>query len=110
MESNTIPDDHITASSSYNLHFPFYARLNQIGINGDPARTAWCGDGKDTNPYIEVDMGELKTITGISIQGLGLFDNWVTSFILCFTMNENGTLFCVKENGIDKVLFLFIDF
>ncbi|KII66130.1 Neuropilin-1 [Thelohanellus kitauei] len=103
MENKAIPDDRISASSSYNLHFPFYARLNLVGVNGDPARTGWCADGKDANPFIDVDLGELKTITGISIQGLGLFDNWVTTFMICYSTNNDGNIFCIKDNGQDKI-------
>ncbi|KAF1744687.1 hypothetical protein MXB_1000, partial [Myxobolus squamalis] len=103
IESRVIVDNQLTASSSYNLHFPYYARLNLIGENGDPARTAWCADGKDTNPHIDINLGELKTITGISVQGLGLFDNWVTGFLVCYSTNDNNDIFCIKENGIDKI-------
>ena len=105
MQSKALQDSQISASSTYNLHKPFYGRINLASFWGDPARTAWCANKEDKNPYLEIDLGEVKSLTGVSTQGLSIFDNWVTSYLLCYS-NNNAAWNCYKERGYDKVKHL----
>ena len=107
MQSKEIQDSQITASSTYNLHKPFYGRINLASFWGDPARTAWCATKDDKNPYMEIDLKETKSLTGVATQGLSIFDNWVTSFLFCYSENR-GAWNCYKERGYDKVCFIFL--
>ena len=88
MQAKKRQDAQLTASSTYNLHRPMYGRLNTVSHFGDPARTAWCADADDQAPYLEVQMGDVTSLTGVATQGLSVFDNWVTKFLFCHSMDR----------------------
>ncbi|XP_054157644.1 discoidin domain-containing receptor 2-like [Oppia nitens] len=71
MESGVIPDEDITASSSYNQRSvgPQNARLNRELVGG-----AWCPLTQLSEPtsgteWIQVNLRDLYVVTGIAIQG-----------------------------------------
>ncbi|XP_066156834.1 discoidin domain-containing receptor 2-like isoform X1 [Euwallacea fornicatus] len=68
MESGTIPDDSITASSSYVSNVgPKNGRLRVERAGG-----GWCPKQqieKGVREYIEIDLGEVHVITGVQTQG-----------------------------------------
>ena len=102
MENMKIDNAQVTSSSVFGLHKPYYGRLNLLSFHGDPARSAWCANSKDKDPYLEVAFGQATTLSGVAIQGLSLFDNFVTSFRLCY--GDDGKNFeCVQEAENDKV-------
>ena len=43
---------------------PFRGRLNDISGNG-----SWCADGRDVEPYLQIDLGNRFQISMIAIQG-----------------------------------------
>lgn len=92
----------ITSSSVFGLHKPYYGRLNLLSFHGDPARSAWCASAGDKDPYLQVAFGQDTTLSGVAIQGLSLFDNFVTSFRLCYS-NDGSNFDCVQETGNEKV-------
>ena len=102
MENMKIDNAQITSSSVFGLHKAYYGRLNLLSFHGDPARSAWCASTKDKDPYLEVDFGQATTVSGVAVQGLSLFDNFVTSFRLCYS-NDRKNFECVQEEGNDKV-------
>lgn len=102
MQSKLIQDSQIVSSSTYNLHKPFYARMNLASFGGDPARTAWCAVKDDKNPYLEIELPEMTSLTGVATQGLSIFDNWVTSYLFCYSDNR-AVWVCYKEKGYDKI-------
>lgn len=102
MQSKEILDSQITASSTYNLHKPYYGRINLASFGGDPARTAWCAVKDDRSPFFEIQLPEMTSLTGVATQGLSLFDNWVTSYLFCYSADKEFWD-CYKEKGYDKV-------
>ena len=96
MESGKIPDNAITASSSYSSsHKPAYGRLNRV--LGSCAWTTTSG-GK-SNSWFQVDLGEFATVTGIATQGsCKASAEWTTSYTVSYRTNgENWTAY--KESG-----------
>jgi len=77
MESGEIKDDQITASSSRPADLPQYGRLH----NGK----YWCAAKKSENEYFQVDLGQVKTVNKILIQGRGNWYDWVTGFFLYYS-------------------------
>ena len=102
MENMKIDNAQVTSSSVFGLHKPYYGRLNLLSFHGDPSRSAWCASAKDKDPYLQLAFGQDITLSGVAIQGLSLFDNFVTSFRLCFS-NDGDNFECVKEDGNEKV-------
>ncbi|XP_026127337.1 venom prothrombin activator oscutarin-C non-catalytic subunit isoform X1 [Carassius auratus] len=90
MESGVITDAQITASSvathwySGQWH-PWYARLNKYGTVN-----AWRAKNNDIQPWIQVELKDIKKITGIITQGAKSYGNemFVTTYSLEYS--EDG--------------------
>ena len=75
MESGKIPNQAINASSFLNNnHKPSYGRLN---INKH--HCSWTPKLKEKNAWLQVDFGQLTTVTGIATQGKCNENHWMTS-------------------------------
>ncbi|XP_028396959.1 uncharacterized protein LOC114520825 [Dendronephthya gigantea] len=103
-----IPDPQMTASSSLDTyHTADQARLHneKQDINGG----AWFPRGRDTTPYLQVDLGQVTTVQQVASQGNPAsavknerHKRWVTKFSLEFS--EDGKHWTEhKESGKLKV-------
>ena len=85
IETFKIHDSQFRASSWYNsdvdtVHGPQNARLNFRG-SSDPFRLpTWTAQSSDNNPWIEIDLLWIVTVTGVLTQGRYNSDQWVTSY------------------------------
>ncbi|XP_078685481.1 uncharacterized protein LOC144918500 [Branchiostoma floridae x Branchiostoma belcheri] len=99
VESGVTTDDQFSASSSSgSLWQPWEARLN--------SNRAWIPRSYSTNEWLQVDMLERTSITGIQTQGHLYFQigrsYYVTSYKLMYSDDgSNWNIF--QENGSDKV-------
>ena len=77
-------DDRIRASSEYNSdHSVKGGQSNKIMENNHSS--AWCASASDKNPWIEVSFPENYLITGVSIQGSGDCNQYVTKFRVLYS-------------------------
>ncbi|CAH3013986.1 unnamed protein product, partial [Porites evermanni] len=90
MESGSIPDNKITASSQ--ISHAKNGRLNREG--------SWCASTSDSNPYLEIDLQTFHIICAVSTQGDSLIDNWVKTYSL--QISTDGT-FWTNYNEFGKV-------
>ena len=99
MESGQILDSAITASSFYSEYYkPWFGRLNlHLG------RCAWIPktEGRD-NAWIQVDLGEIKLVTGVATQGRCTDDLRVTSYTVSYS-TDGGNWEFYKESDSTKV-------
>ena len=97
MESGTIPDSNITASSEESASTPAKnGRLNYA------SGSSWCAQTSDINPYLQIDLETLHIICAVSTQGSSQEDQWVKTYTL--QLSENGTTWTdYKEGGQVKV-------
>jgi discoidin domain receptor family protein 2 len=88
MASGKIPDEAITASSSYSIHYkPSFARLTMVGSSCSWTTTE---EGKNS-PWLHVDLGQLTTVTGIATQGTCSSSTaWVKSFSVSYSTEPNS--------------------
>ncbi|KAJ7351655.1 hypothetical protein OS493_036205 [Desmophyllum pertusum] len=77
MQNGNIKDNQITASSSRPADLPHYARLRNSKY--------WCAAKTSKEEYLQVDLGQVKTVNKIMIQGRGNWNNWVTGFFLYYS-------------------------
>ncbi|KAL9951076.1 hypothetical protein ACROYT_G043672 [Oculina patagonica] len=77
MQNGDIKDNQITATSSRSADLPHYGRLHN--------NKYWCAAKKSKNEYIQVDLGQVKTLNKILIQGRGNRYDWVTGFFLYYS-------------------------
>ena len=102
MEINTIKNDQITASSSYNseTYRPWKGRLNNYGHWATASPQA-------TDPWIQFDLTQQTVVTGVIIQGSGTYEQfWVTLLKVQYGESQT-TLEYILENGSHKVRLSF---
>ena len=97
MESGTIPDRNIIASSEESASTPGKnGRLNYA------SGSSWCAGTSDTSPYLQVDLQTLHIICAVSTQGNSQADQWVKNYTL--QLSTDGTTWTdYKEGGQVKV-------
>ena len=96
MESGSIPDNNITASSEKNA--------NTTAKNGrlNSGSSSWCAETSDSNPYLQIDLQTLHIICAVSTQGNSQADQWVRTYKLTFS-TTGSTWTDYKEGGQVKV-------
>ncbi|KAK0140766.1 Macrophage mannose receptor 1 [Merluccius polli] len=74
VEDRNITDSQLSASSSMGPSTPDKARLN--------SHACWLPSTSDTANWIMVDLGVIRKVTGIVVQGCPDNDYWVTEFMI----------------------------
>ena len=100
-----IPDSSFTASSSYSSYYkPHFARLRGLKRGWTPL----LADRDSKNSFLQIDLRAVYSICAVATQGEhgNDFDEWTKSYKLQFSLN-GSTWAYYKENGTDKVRFLF---
>ena len=99
MQSGSIPDNRITASSELNISTPANnGRLNYT------AGSSWCASTNDNNPYLQIDLQTLHIICAVSTQGNSQADDWVKTYNLQ-SSRDGKTWKNYEDSGIVKVSF-----
>ncbi len=84
MESNTIRDSDITASSELKPdHGARNARLNQLSQSDRIG--AWSAEMDDTEQWIQVNLTDGKLVRGVMTQGRPDCDEWVTEYTVQYS-------------------------
>ncbi|KAL4617320.1 macrophage mannose receptor 1-like [Arapaima gigas] len=106
MENGIITDSHLSASSSKPGREPKHGRLS--------GSSCWV-PSNPTNSWIQVNLGEVKKVTGVAIQGCPDADHWVKTFKVQSSTDgihwenydaDGGTyLGSVDRNSKEKQLF-----
>uniref|UniRef100_A0A2C9K8W0 Uncharacterized protein n=1 Tax=Biomphalaria glabrata TaxID=6526 RepID=A0A2C9K8W0_BIOGL len=82
-----VSDEQITSSSSKPGYLPLNARLEPV--RQDQQLSYWMPNNSDTSPWIQVDLGKLRLIRGVTLEGNSMFNNYVTKFQLQFSQTTN---------------------
>ncbi|XP_066270903.1 lactadherin-like [Branchiostoma lanceolatum] len=99
MESGAIPDESITASSFLSPDGnPHFGRLN--GVAG---RGCWIALYSTVGQWFQVDLGEMKRVTGTIIQGRPSYDYWVTSYKLQYSTDRITWTTYARNNGSEML-------
>ncbi|KAL9973277.1 hypothetical protein ACROYT_G019707 [Oculina patagonica] len=91
-----IPDNRMTASSQYGDGYqPAYGRIN--GDRGD----GWCAKESARNDdWLQVDLGTTFLLCAVATQGDRNGNEWVTDFMLSYSLDENVWSTYKDENGV----------
>ena len=77
MESGSIPDSKITASTVQSASTTAKnGRLNYT------SGSSWCAKTSDSNPYLQIDLQTLHIICAVSTQGNSQANQWVKNYTL----------------------------
>ena len=77
MESGSIPDNNITASSIQSASTP--ARNSRLNF---ASGSSWCAGTSDSNPYLQIGLQTPHIICAVSTQGNSQADRWVKEYTL----------------------------
>ena len=101
MESNSLPNSAITASSVWRSGWdPWLARLNNVAKDGNMG--SWSTKFNKAGEWLQVDLGEEKLLTNLSTQGRPSADQWVRSYNISFS-SDSVKWESYKENNAVKV-------
>ncbi|TRY59321.1 hypothetical protein DNTS_033554 [Danionella cerebrum] len=107
MENGVIEDSQITASSVASSWYsgewhPWYARLNKQGTTN-----AWQAKNNDIQPWIQVELKEIKKITGIVTQGAKALRNemFVTEYILEYSNDGKRWTKYTDDDDYEQKMF-----
>ncbi|KAK3715659.1 hypothetical protein QZH41_020735 [Actinostola sp. cb2023] len=95
LENSEIHNSQMTSSSSSNnSHDASRGRLY--------GSSSWCSSTASNTEYIQVDLGQVKTVTGIATQGDPTQDKWVTSYKVSYGFSD-GVWYEYKEGQVTKI-------
>jgi len=99
MESGAIADSQITSSTEYDVnHSAKRARLYTIDAH-PYERGAWVSSTKDTNQWLQVDLGKITPVTHVATQGRNSFSvtQIVTKYKVQFSDDGASFLFYKRQ-------------
>ena len=113
IEDRRIPDSSFFASTEYDSWHPASnARLNRpAGYAGSDTVGAWLPSTNDANQYIGVNLGGVKMVSGIVLQGREDYDRWVTKFKVGYKDDPGSELvFVMDANQQEEMVRLDLSF
>ncbi|XP_048581791.1 uncharacterized protein LOC5519041 isoform X1 [Nematostella vectensis] len=99
-----IKDEQITASSEdSDLLRAALARLDEQSSTEKRSLGGWCAEDSDRDPYLQVDLLRVHTISGLATQGVaGHFAAYAMEYTIEYSY-DTFTWYDVKEKGASKV-------
>lgn len=102
MITGHIKDWQITSSSIYPQEWDKgchekYARVYQ------PNGLGWCAKYKSSSEWLQVDLGLPAKVTGLMTQGRNDGSEWVTSFMVSYSMDSFTWLYITDQYGNQQV-------
>lgn len=89
-------DGQLTASNVYDIaHDAKSARLRPVTQGITP--TCWKPQTSDTNQWIQVNLGNILVIRGVTIRGNPAAQEWVTKFRVKYSMSSSGSFVFYQE-------------
>ena len=95
------PDSSFTASDSRDANY-YAPHLSRIQTDHDGG--AWIASEIDTNPWLQVDLGEIYNIQQIEIKARNDVDQRVTSFKLALAGDNVDDMSMVRtQTGLERI-------
>lgn len=100
VNSGELKNNSFTASSSIVTYEPWSGRLNRVAGGG-----AWCASSNKEGEYLEINLGKIVHVTGLSTQGKhGQDGKWVSEYHLYYRPSSDYSYVPYKlPNGTIKV-------
>lgn len=102
LEDRRITNRQISASSHWNNHYAFNARLNNKAGKHDGQYNwgGWCTDQEDKNQYLQVDLGQVRSVSGVATQGY-MGEMFVSKYHLNYS-TDGLTWHSFRERGENR--------
>lgn len=103
VEDGRIQDSAMSSSTIHASSSNFaanLARLNLVAVSSKAG--AWCPNNKNDQQWLKIDLGVLTTVTKVATQGRQDSSQWVTSYLISYSINNSYWANCT-EDGEKKV-------
>ncbi|XP_031551983.1 uncharacterized protein LOC116289233 [Actinia tenebrosa] len=92
-----IQDSQMTSSSNLDSdHTASHGRLY--------GSSAWCSSTSSNTQYIQINLGQVMTVTGIATQGVHTMDKWVRTYTISYSTDGNLWSTYKAGSNSDKIL------
>uniref|UniRef100_A0A671PD07 Retinoschisin-like n=1 Tax=Sinocyclocheilus anshuiensis TaxID=1608454 RepID=A0A671PD07_9TELE len=106
-ESGSVMAEQLTCSNQdqyvgwFSSWTPNKARLNSQGFG-----CAWLSKFQDTNQWLQIDLQEVRVVSGILAQGRCDADEWTTKYSLQYRTQENlNWIYYKDQTGNNRVFY-----
>ncbi|KAG7315344.1 hypothetical protein KOW79_021432 [Hemibagrus wyckioides] len=106
-EAGSVTSDQISCSNQdqytgwFSSWIPNKARLNNQGFG-----CSWLSKYQDTNQWLQIDLKEVKVVSGIITQGRCDADEWITKYSVQYRINENlNWIYYKDQTGNNRVFY-----
>ncbi|KAJ6667597.1 hypothetical protein lerEdw1_016718 [Lerista edwardsae] len=106
-ESGAVTSDQISCSSpeQYTGWYTSWT-ANKARLNGQGFGCAWLSKYQDTNQWLQIDLKEVKVISGILSQGRCDADEWMTKYNVQYRTDENlNWVYYKDQTGNNRVFY-----
>ncbi|KAM3836536.1 retinoschisin [Vipera latastei] len=106
-ESAAVTPDQISCSNP-EQYTGWYASwtANKARLNGQGFGCAWLSKYQDTNQWLQIDLKEIKVISGILTQGRCDADEWMTKYSVQYRTDENlNWVYYKDQTGNNRVFY-----
>uniref|UniRef100_A0A673ASU8 F5/8 type C domain-containing protein n=1 Tax=Sphaeramia orbicularis TaxID=375764 RepID=A0A673ASU8_9TELE len=106
-EAGSVNPDQITCSNQdqytgwFSSWLPSKARLNSQGFG-----CAWLSKFQDNNQWLQIDLKEVKVVSGILTQGRCDTDEWITKYSVQYRTDEKlNWIYYKDQTGNNRVFY-----
>ncbi|XP_034290236.1 retinoschisin isoform X1 [Pantherophis guttatus] len=106
-ESAAVTPDQISCSN-LEQYTGWYASwtANKARLNGQGFGCAWLSKYQDTNQWLQIDVKEIKVISGIITQGRCDADEWMTKYSVQYRTDENlNWVYYKDQTGNNRIFY-----
>ncbi|CAI5772301.1 F5/8 type C domain-containing protein [Podarcis lilfordi] len=106
-ESGAVTPDQISCSSPEQYTGWYTSWIaNKARLNGQGFGCAWLSKYQDTNQWLQIDLKEIKVISGIITQGRCDADEWMTKYSVQYRTDENlNWVYYKDQTGNNRVFY-----
>jgi lactadherin len=102
MTTGAIQNSQISASSNYPPEWDKGCNQNFARVY-QPNGLGWCSKFKSASEWLQVDLGVPAKVTGLMTQGRGDGSEWVTSFLVSFSLDAYHWQYITDQYGNQRV-------
>ncbi|XP_051528865.1 retinoschisin 1a [Myxocyprinus asiaticus] len=106
-EAGSVTEDQISCSNEdqYTGWFSSWT-ANKARLNSQGFGCAWLSKFQDTNQWLQIDLKEVKVVSGILIQGRCDSDEWITKYSVQYRTNEKlSWIYYKDQTGNNRVFY-----
>ncbi|XP_015273073.1 PREDICTED: retinoschisin [Gekko japonicus] len=106
-ESGSVTSDQISCANpeQYTGWYTSWT-ANKARLNGQGFGCAWLSKFQDSNQWLQIDLKEIKVISGILTQGRCDADEWMTKYSVQYRTDENlNWVYYKDQTGNNRVFY-----